>query len=538
MKIKRRVSKGKKALNAVLAAALSASMVLGAAGIADVLVPTKQETAKAATTSSVLGTQTTTAINVGDTITFADVSTRAKTSMTAKCVGTSGNDLVFVSTGLTSGSWPGNSSGGVNESNHWTSDKYTGGTNDKATNVNNYDSHTKRLVTALGSALDGTLYLPTGTPDSSVDPSETLNIYKTLASSAQSYGADGTFVWLGSPNGANGACCVGTGGVYGSYGARHGSCAVAPAFNLKKSWAIKQGNQFKLGGAAKAEVAATQSKESVNSWETTPVTSIVTDVTNGVTGTSDRYTVDSKLAYMSDSQYTPQILDHDVTDTLTVKSVDNPTFTAKTFTLTVVGANSWVTEDKIASGQTYELSNIAKSTTPGMKIADSLGYIQGDKYVVPGTARSLTDKITFSIGTYSTTKEVSITPNTDVKQDDEGYYVVTDDNGIEWHFLYNDAGQIGYLYAKSANIGKLVTNDNSKTLNIPSTINGITVAGIGTNSSHHPFLNDTNGATGSTVWKNIYIPASVKTIRGYAFAGNTASAKVEIPSTFSPRMRG
>lgn len=540
MKIKTKAPKHR-VLNTILATALSASMVLGAAAVTDSLFPSNKETAKAATTSSILGTTSTSEPAIGNTISIPNVTIRrnggttSTGTVTAKYIGRSGSDYAFVTTGLTSGSWPGSSSGGTTRG-AYTSNNYSGGANDTATNVNGYDDCTLSLYNALkDKGLVGSLYLPTGTTDASVNAT-VLSTYKELASKATDYGADNYIVWLGSPNGANSACSVGSGGVSSGDGYRGHSFCVAPAFNLSPSGVRKVGNTVYYKGKGSQTLSATQSKESVGSWETVAVSDLLKDVKNNVTGTSDRYTVKSDLGYVVNggTDYKPTISNHDITDTITVSSVDNPGFTAATFKLNVVGvpdSKLHVTSDKIASGRTYDLSDIASSEIDGMKITDSLGYIKDGKYVVPGTARDLVDKITFSVGTYSATKEVNIAANTDIKQDSEGYYVVTDDNGIEWHFLYNDAGQIGYLYAKSANIGKLVTNDSSKTLNVPSTINGVTVAGIGTNSSSHAFLVDTDGATGSTVWQNIYIPSSVKTIRGYAFAGNKASAKIEIPST-------
>ena len=502
-------------LKTFLAMTLSASMILGGVAVADVFYPTEDNVARAATTSSSLGSSTAAGlspISVGDTITFPDVAGvdgAAAKAVVCKDNGTT-YEMVFENVG-THGSWPGQ---------NYTADASRWGTT------------TNSFYNTYGKYLDANSFylLPTSSPNG-----YEIQALKTAAGIYSSFGAAYSYAWLGSPDGSGYAYYVNSDGDVDSHGTSN-DYVLAPAFNLKKSNAWKIGSIFTKNVGGNAGISATQSKTSVNSWETTAVASIVSAAKNNVTGTSDRYTVKSDLGYVVNggTDYKPTILNHDITDTITVSSVDNPGFTAATFKLNVVGvpdSKLHVTSDKIASGRTYDLSDIASSEIDGMKITDSLGYIKDGKYVVPGTARDLVDKITFSVGSYSTTKEVSIAANTDIKQDSEGYYVVTGDNGIEWHFLYNDAGQIGYLYAKSANIGKLVTNDNSKTLNIPSTINGITVAGIGTNSSHHPFLNDTNGATGSTVWKNIYIPASVKAIRGYAFAGNTASAKVEIPST-------
>lgn len=531
MKIKTKAPKHR-VLNTILATALSASMVLGAAAVTDSLFPSNKETAKAEeTTSNILGTTGQGKYNwqTEKTYTFSGLKAKNGKDMQALCVRkNSDGTYMFVSTGLTSGCWPGTKNGAASSSSNYTSDN-TGTTSDNALNINNYDSYTQALVSYLGDALSGTLYLPTGTSNDNVEGDNTvLSLYKNIAPNHSSFGADSDSVWLGSPSVANYACCVDSGGVNSN--GRDFSYCVAPAFNLKQS----SGSE-KLTNISGQTAITAKSKQSVNSWETTPITSIVES--SGVktsTGATTRYTVTSKNGFISGSNYTPGVSSRDIADALIVKSVDHPDYTPVTLTLTVKGipdsANT-VTGEPIKSGQTYNLSDIAKSSIDGMKITDSLGYIKDGKYVVPGTARDLVDKITFSVGTYSATKEVNIAANTDIKQDSEGYYVVNDDNGIEWHFLYNDSGQIGYLYASSANIGKLVTNDSSKTLNVPSTINGITVAGIGTNSSAHNFLNDTDGATGSTVWKNVYIPASVKTIRGYAFAGNTASAKVEIPST-------
>ena len=503
-------------LKTFLAMTLSASMILGGVAVADVFYPTEDNVAKAATTSNVLGTTGTTTLDFtqGQTVYFPGVKGVDGKSARA-IVGAVNSDyyeMVFINVGG-HGPWPGQNYSSV-----------AGG---------NWGDVTTRFYDAYKDALaENKFYLlPTSSPNEAEK-----NALRQAASIYSSFGAAGNVAWLGSPHGSGFAYFVSSNGVV-NYGDAGVDFVLAPAFNLKKSYQLKNGNNISTtDSAGNKTITATQSKTSVSSWETTAVASIVSAAKNNVTGTSDRYTVKSDLGYVVNggTDYKPTILDHDITDTITVSSVDNPGFTAATFKLNVVGvpdSKLHVTSDKIASGRTYDLSDIASSEIDGMKITDSLGYIKDGKYVVPGTTRDLVDKITFSVGSYSTTKEVSIAANTDIKQDSEGYYVVTDDNGIEWHFLYNDAGQIGYLYASSANIGKLVTNDSSKTLTVPSTINGVTVAGIGTNSSAHNFLNDTNGATGSTVWKNIYIPASVKTIRGYAFAGNKASAKIEIPST-------
>ena len=503
-------------LKTFLAMTLSASMILGGVAVADVFYPTEDNVARAAaTTSSTFGSTGSTTLNwnVGKEVTFSGIT--GVNGQPAKAIVCKDNgssyEMVFENVG-TLGAWPGQN---------------------YSADASEWGSTTVSFNQTYGSAVDGNYsLLSTSSPNA-----QEIQALKTAAGICSSFGAAGNyFAWLGSPDGSGYAYVVGSdGNVYGN-GTSYGY-VLAPAFNLKKSYKSTESTVYGLlTGNSNKSISAIQSKTPVNSWETTAVASIVSAAKNNVTGTSDRYNVKSDLGYVVDggTEYKPEILDHDITDTITVSSVDNPGFTAATFKLNVVGvpdSKLHVTSDKIASGRTYDLSDIASSEIDGMKITDSLGYIKDSKYVVPGTARDLVDKITFSVGIYSTTKEVNIAANTDIKQDSEGYYVVNDDNGIEWHFLYNDAGQIGYLYASSANVGKLVTNDSSKTLNVPSTINGVTVAGIGTNSSAHNFLNDTDGATGSTVWKNIYIPASVKTIRGYAFAGNQASAKVEIPST-------
>lgn len=497
-------------LKTFLAVTLSCSMVLGVVAVADALYPTKDNEAKAATTtSSVLGDESTAAgltkISVGDTIQFPGVTGVNGQTATAKACKTNDGsiEMVFENVG-THGTWPGQNYSAA---------------------ASSWGDTTQNFHSTYSYAVSGNYYLlPTSNPND--NEREAL---KTAAGMYSSFGAGNIFAWLGTPGGSGAYGVNSNGDVYGyDTSSVH---VLAPAFNLKASYAWKIGNSFAKNVGGSAAISATH-LTSVNSWETPAVTSIITNVTNGVTGTKDKYTVDSELGYINGSNYIPTVRSDNVTDTLTVRSVDNAGFTAKTFSLTVVGADVQVTSDTLEAGTSYDLSFVASSKTDGMVITDTQNWISGDKYIVPGSARDLTDTFKFTIGnTLIASKDVKIKANQNIQMDDEGYYIYTDDNNIEWHFKYNDAGQIDYLFASSANIGKLVTNDESKTLTVPSTINGVTVAGIGTDGSSHNFLNDTDGATGSTVWKNIYIPSSVKTIRGYAFAGCKASAKVEIPST-------
>ena len=98
--------------------------------------------------------------------------------------------------------------------------------------------------------------------------------------------------------------------------------------------------------------------------------------------------------------------------------------------------------------------------------------------------------------------------------------------GITWNYTVTNDGPSKYiesLHTLNGSISQIIDKDG--VLNIPETINGTPVRSIGTGEMDTPFIPATvNGYT------SVNFPSGLKEIKAYAFAQNTASARITIPA--------
>ena len=98
--------------------------------------------------------------------------------------------------------------------------------------------------------------------------------------------------------------------------------------------------------------------------------------------------------------------------------------------------------------------------------------------------------------------------------------------GITWNYTVVNDGPSKYienLHTLNGNISQIIDKDG--VLNIPESINGTPVKSIGTGKADTPFIPASiNGYT------SINFPSGLKEIKAYAFAKNTASARITIPA--------
>ncbi|MGN0240080.1 MAG: hypothetical protein ACI4CS_00175 [Candidatus Weimeria sp.] len=329
MKTKTQASKKRKVLNAVLAAFLSASMVLGTVAVTDMLFPSKKETAKAATTtSSVIGKSSAAGLKkiaVGDTITFPNVSGVYGGNATAiACRQNSDGSLEMVFTNVgTHGTWPGQKFSDT--ADHW---------GNSTVNFNN----------RYGKFVSGNYYLlPTNSPNS-----YEINALKTAAANYSSFGASYDCAWLGTPDDSSGAYSVVSSGLVSNYGKSY-DFVLAPAFNLKASYAWKIGNSFAENVGGSQTINATQSKTSVNSWETTAVTSIIT-----ISDANDDLT--SKNKTLSDSN-------DDLTSKNKSLTSKNKSLTSKVSSLTTKNKSLTSTNSKLKASLAKKPKTVTKTQT-------------------------------------------------------------------------------------------------------------------------------------------------------------------------------
>ena len=123
--------------------------------------------------------------------------------------------------------------------------------------------------------------------------------------------------------------------------------------------------------------------------------------------------------------------------------------------------------------------------------------------------------------------------------DMDGFYKYTDEKtGITWHYIYDAAGRIDYLYTDS-DISGIISDGH--TLIVPAEINGVRVAGIGGSGSEgslHTFIpgshTDENGIDVLYDWRSIYIPSTVKKINDGAFKDIATGSRIAVDAAYNP----
>jgi hypothetical protein len=301
-----------------------------------------------------------------------------------------------------------------------------------------------------------------------------LTALKTAAGNYSTFsGATGGDAWLGTVYGSDYAYFVGSNGNVVSYSYQTNTYVVAPAFNLDLSKVKISGTTITVGNGVPTGMTITQSITKVAEGTAVDLTEMITGV--AYSGT-----------YLNG-----------VSTSYTVTATEgNGTINGTTWT-----APAGMSKDKVVTltvtDTVYNLSkNITVTVSPGITT-----WTERGEYI-----------------------------------DEEGFYTFEDSStNIAWKYLYDNDGNIAYLYTKSDVAGII---SDSKMLVVPSSINGVPVVGIGgggKDGTTIPFVPSTSGddATVNNTWKSIYIPSSVKVINDGAFAENGASAAITIPGTVS-----
>lgn len=145
------------------------------------------------------------------------------------------------------------------------------------------------------------------------------------------------------------------------------------------------------------------------------------------------------------------------------------------------------------------------------------------------TAEGSVEEVNYAGKAASFAVNISIDPNggneNAVGFDANTWYQYKDSaTNIDWMYKLDSNGNIIGLYTESDDISSII--DSGKCLNVPAKVNGRPVTAIGGESEEHPFI-----PASLQGWTSISFPSSLTVINDYAFAGNTASARITIPAT-------
>ena len=197
----------------------------------------------------------------------------------------------------------------------------------------------------------------------------------------------------------------------------------------------------------------------------------------------------------------------DIADLITVTSASQGTLTYGTdYTIKSVTGNATVDGAVITTGD-----NGSKNAR---ELTFEIVYLDESMAVVPGTTVKLPVKSSASVSddTYQGDQGAST--------DENGFYSWKDNtSGITWKYKTNDAGNITFLYT-TEDPSALI--DAAGTLNLPKTVAGLAVIGIGGGAEGMPVV-----SMGDGDWSGISFPETVTTINDYAFA-NAAQRNANI----------
>ena len=393
---------------------------------------------------------------------------------------------------------------------------------------------------------------------------------KTAAGNYSSFGASNSYAWTGTYGGGNYAYSVSSSGSIGS-SYQSNSFAVPAAFNLNPSKVRLSGTQLTVATFTPSTgISATQSTQSVEEGGTVDLSQVISGVSyvgGDNNGKSAQYTVQVSDGSVSGTKWTvPTGINTNTSVTLTITSVNGATFTTtKEVTVTprrgasITVAKSGSFPDKIASKESidlapyltvtgYDSASQSDGTITSYSMTCDNGTFEGTTYTAGtvDTERNITITVhpTGTLGSvdysaFTATFEITVKPDTtgwtnrDGNLDEKGFYTYEDkETNITWKYKYNKTGNISYLYTED-NIENIISDGH--VLLVPSSINGVSVVGIGGGSKDGdviPFIPYTGDNINDT-WTSIYIPSSVKTINDGAFYANGASADIVIPGTVS-----
>ena len=393
---------------------------------------------------------------------------------------------------------------------------------------------------------------------------------KTAAGNYSSFGASGSYASTGTYSGDYYAwVVVSYGGTSG--GDQNCSCVVPAAFNLNPSKVRLSGTDLTVATFTPSTgISATQSTQSVEEGATVDLSQVISGVSyvgGDNNGKSAQYTVQVSDGSVSGTKWTaPTGINANTSVTLTITSVNGATFTTtKSVTVTprkgasITVAKSGSFPDKIASKESidlapyltvtgYDSASQSDGTITSYSMTCDNGTFEGTTYTAGtvDTERNITITVhpTGALGSvdysaFTATFEITVKPDTtgwtnrDGNLDEKGFYTYEDkETNITWKYKYNKTGNISYLYTED-NIENIISDGH--VLLVPSSINGVSVVGIGGGSKDGdviPFIPYTGDNINDT-WTRIYIPSSVKTINDGAFYANGASADIVIPGTVS-----
>ena len=394
--------------------------------------------------------------------------------------------------------------------------------------------------------------------------------FKTAAGNYSSFGASGSSAWTGTCGGSGSAYGVNSNGNV-NYNSQSNSFVVPAAFNLNPSKVRLKGTDLTVATFSPSTgISANQSTQSVEEGSTVDLSQVISAVSyvgGDNNGKSAQYTVQVSDGSVSGTKWTvPTGINTNTSVTLTITSVNGATFTTtKEVTVTprrgasITVAKSGSFPDKIASKESidlapyltvtgYDLASQSDGTITSYSMTCDNGTFEGTTYTAGtvDTERNITITVlpTGTLGSvdysaFTATFEITVKPDTtgwtnrDGNLDEKGFYTYEDkETNITWKYKYNKTGNISYLYTED-NIENIISDGH--VLLVPSSINGVSVVGIGGGSKDGdviPFIPYTGDNINDT-WTSIYIPSSVKTINDGAFYANGASADIVIPGTVS-----
>lgn len=248
---------------------------------------------------------------------------------------------------------------------------------------------------------------------------------------------------------------------------------------------------------------------------TTPAgNSIVTYTTNYVSPMNvATFTLDALSAEAKDGASLKEETSYsvnDIADMITVTSATQGELTFGTdYTIKSVKGNATVDGTTITTGD-----NGSKNSR---KLTFEITYVDENMAIVPGTT------VTLTVNSSNSVDDNTYQGDQNADTDENGFYSWTDkESGIVWKYKTDSSGNVVSLYT---------TNDPSSLidaagiLNLPKTVAGLTVVGVGGGSESTPVV-----SMGDGDWTGISFPETVTTINDYAFANaRRQSADIIIP---------
>ena len=559
----------------LLSLVLAFSMVFSALMLPDIMHINDTKEASAATVSSVMGTNgyiSGVNLTAGATYTFGGYNW--------VCAETSGNLAVLQSTtGVTAGKWAGYTMSGTltnaagSTIDVGSADTYYAGNID-GYDISNYNSTTQSLYSSIKAAeytsatYGKGLYLVSETYGSGYyweALKSAANNYKSFESNQLTF--VNAYVYTGTYyndiyTGDNKAYVVGANGVFTTIG-QTGVCVIAPAFNLDTSKVRLSGTTLEILQQSTG-INATQSITSVEEGATTDLASVITAVKyvdGDNAGKSASYTISTNEGSISGTKWTAPTVNTNksVELTITEQGSGKNLSTTKTVTVTPKASKRIAVEknetfpEYISTGNTVDIAPCIN--VKGYDTSDSEDGVISDYTIttdeptitINGTKISVNDNfgtndIVFTLTATGSAGSVdysgkqttfTLTTKSDLGsgdrtsgEDENGFREYKDNvTGITWKYRFDSKGYIRYIYTADNPGGneeediKGIISD-SKALIVPTSINGVSVIGIGGGADADgniiPFV-PTEGENVNDTWKSIYIPKSIKYINDGAF---------------------